>query len=342
MSTAGGDRDCVVVGAGSVGLNLAARLRRSGAGVLVVTRRPETAEALSREGVRLSDPAAGSGFSASVESVCGWESLPPERLSGIVLLCMRQDDLDEAAGALFHRQPRATPVCVQNGVGHEARLARRFDRVLGLVVRQTCTRDEAVGVRALGPGRLVVGAARESRDLPGALARRDALATSLAAAGFDTALTPHLEADRWLKLCVNLMSAPNALVRREDHATPAFVELKARLLEEARRALAAGGVEASSCDGRDRSLDAEIAHQRSSLERGTSARALPVYNSVWTALRAGGPLESPRFHRRIVELAERHGRTAPLNRRMIDVLERCAREHLGPECVTAAELLGGD
>jgi 2-dehydropantoate 2-reductase len=329
----------VVVGAGSVGLHLAARLRRAGHAVLVVTRRADSARVIAQEGIELSDPAEGGRFTAAVEAACGLEAVDPARLRGIVLLCTRIPDLDSVAAALARRQPAATPACIQNGIGHESHLARRFDRVVGVVVRQTSTRTDPARVRATGRGRLIVGAGVESRDAPGARAARDALAGAFAAAGFDTGVSDDLDGDRWLKLCINLMSTPNAVVRPADHATRAFVELKARLLEEARDALRAAGIEPRSGDGRDRSLEEEIHHQRASLDQGTSGRAWPIYNSVWTALREGRPLETPRFHRRIVELALAHGGQAPLNARMIRVLERCAAEGLGPESSSAAELL---
>jgi 2-dehydropantoate 2-reductase len=130
-------------------------------------------------------------------------------------------------------------------------------------------------------------------------------------------------------------------VRRADHATQAFVECKARLLEEARGVLAAAGVAARSCDGRDRSLDEEIRHQRASLAAGTSARALPLYNQVWSSLRAGAPLEADAYHRRVLALARRHGVPAPLNERVLRLLLDARNRRRGPECLSAAELLGG-
>ena len=60
------------------------------------------------------------------------------------------------------------------------------------------------------------------------LAAMRAYADELRAAGYDVGISQRIGEDRWLKLCVNLMSAPNALIRREDHATRAFVEIKAR------------------------------------------------------------------------------------------------------------------
>jgi 2-dehydropantoate 2-reductase len=135
------------------------------------------------------------------------------------------------------------------------------------------------------------------------------------------------------------MSAPNALIRRADHTTRAFVEVKARLLEEARAVLRAARIHASSCDGKDRSLDQEIAYQRESLALGTSARSLPVYNQVWAALRQGGDVEADRYHRRVLELARVHGIPAPQNARVLAALEHAVRQRAGPESLGAEELL---
>jgi 2-dehydropantoate 2-reductase len=153
-------------------------------------------------------------------------------------------------------------------------------------------------------------------------------------------ISSRIAEDRWLKLCVNLMSAPNALIRREDHDSPPFVEVKARLLEEAQAVLAATGIEARSCDGKDRSLDQEIRHQRESLERGTSARRLPLYNQVWSSLQSDAPLEADGYHQRILELAAARGLRAPTHARVLEKLIEAKTGRRGPECLQAAELLG--
>jgi 2-dehydropantoate 2-reductase len=167
----------------------------------------------------------------------------------------------------------------------------------------------------------------------------EALAQDLRRADYDVGISSRIAEDRWLKLCVNLMSAPNALIRRADHDTREFVEVKARLLEEAREVLTANQIAARSCDGRDRSLDEEIRHQRESLARGTSARRLPLYNQVWSSLRSDAPLEADGYHRRILELAAARGIDAPANARMLHKLVEAKSGRLGPECFSAAELL---
>jgi 2-dehydropantoate 2-reductase len=330
----GGGERVGIVGAGSVGLVLGARLASSGCEVLFLTRRAEQAARLAREGVLLEDPATGARVGAPVQAT----HRPEQAAAGLegrpVLFCTRTPDLAHVAAALARFSAGGVAVAAQNGIDPEALLAEHFPRVLGLVVRQTCTRVDDRAARATGTGRLVVGP-----RAPSALPHAEGLARCLARAGYDVGLSRDLAADRWLKLCVNLMSAPNALSVRRDHTSAEFVEVKARLLEEARDVLAAAGIRAASCDGRDRSLEEEIAYQRAALARGDSARALPLYNQVWSALRHGGPLEADGYHETVLALARRHGISAPVNQRVLALLRRAARESRGPESLRAAELL---
>jgi 2-dehydropantoate 2-reductase len=223
---------------------------------------------------------------------------------------------------------------VQNGLDGESHLAQRFATVIGVVYRQTCTRKTPHSAASMGSGRLVVGL-----HPTGSTPEVAQLASRFEAAGYDVGRSERIAEDRWLKLCVNLMSAPNALIARCDHATPEFVEIKTRLLEEARGVLRAAGITTRSCDGRDRSLDDEIEFQRTALMRGHSARSLPLYNQVWSALQHGGPVEADIYHQRVIELAAAHKIEAPMNARVLAALENAVRGSLGPESLSSAELL---
>jgi len=325
-----------VYGAGAVGLVLGARLARGGDEVVFLVRRPELAERICAEGVRFEDPASGASFTAQARAVAAPADLPETFRAGPILFCMRASETASAAAALASAAPNAVVASFQNDLENEAILARHFPVVLGAPLRQTCTRTAPNAALATGGGRVVLG-----RHPSGASPTLEALAARLRAAGYDVGISARIAEDRWLKLCVNLMSAPNALIRRPDHTTRAFVESKARLLEEARAALFAAGISARSCDGRDRSLAQEIAWQRASLERGESARDLPIYNQVWSALRHGAPLEADAYHQRILRLAAENGVPAPVNARVLEVLLRQAASAAGPESVAAAEILGG-
>jgi 2-dehydropantoate 2-reductase len=324
-----------VVGAGAVGLALAARLARSGLPVRLVTRDSGSAGRLESRGIRVEDPESGERWCAAVRAVAGIENADLRCADHPLLICVREPDTEALASRLAEVAPGVAVANVQNGVEGDSLLARRFSRVIGAVWRQTCTRVEPDLVRFTGRGRVVVGLHPQ-----GSAPEVDALARDLRRAGFDVGVSPRIAEDRWLKLCVNLMSAPNALIRREDHQSPPFVEVKVRLLEEAQAALAAAGIEARSCDGRDRSLDQEIHHQRQALELGTSARRLPLYNQVWSSLRSEAPLEADGYHRRILELAQLHGLRAPTNARVLEKLIEAKTGRRGPECMSAAELLG--
>ena len=321
-----------VVGAGSVGLALAARLALGGVRVLVVTRRFEAARLLAERGLEAEDPASGARRGCAVRASCVPAAIDPA--AGPIFVCTRVDGVAAVARALAGRV--AALVTFQNDVVSEEAAAPFVPRVIGGVWRETATRvaDDRVRYALERPGRAILGL-HPSGSHPDV----EAAAAVLRLGGIDVSVSPAIGRDKWLKLCVNLMSTPNALVRRPDHTAPAFVEVKVRLLEEARAALSAAGIDATPCDGRDRTLDAEIAFQREALARGASARHIPLYNQVWTGLRHGAPLEADAYHERILALARQHGTAAPVNALVLARLLDAARNNRGPECSSARELL---
>ena len=324
-----------IVGAGSVGLTLAARLSASGQAVRLRTRRPEAAQALCSHGLRTEHAATGARGRFQVDAIAAseataWDGDP-------VLLCTRGDAVEEACEQLAALSPASLVVTFQNDVVSEEVAGRHVERVAGGVWRETCTQLSDHEVRFLTdrPGRAILGVHPKGEH-----AEVVALAGSLENAGIRTGVSAEIGADKWLKLCVNLMSAPNALVVRQDHSEAAFVQIKVQLLEEARSVLRAAGIHPSSCDGQDRSLDEEIEFQQASLSKGTSARPIPLYNQVWRALQRRGWLEADAYHDRIIRLGEEHGIPTPANRRTLEILLRASNDRTGPEKVRALQLLG--
>lgn len=324
--------DVTVVGAGSVGLSLGARLSRAGCNVTMLARNDETATSLEANGIEVHDPASGERFRARPRITAGWNTIEDD--GRILLLCVRAPDTEDVVRECARVAPSSVIACAQNDVDNEACAALAFERVIGVVVRQTCTRTDSNATNALGQGRIIVGAYTDTARDP---ALR--LGAGFAAAGYDVGVSQDIAADKWLKLCVNLMSVPNAVIDPAEHATPDFIEIKTRILEEARDVLAAARTRAESCDGRDRSLDEEIAFQRTSLERGVSARRLPVYNAVWGSLRHGSALEADLYHQRVLALAAEYNLSAPMNQRALDLLVRAQREQRGPESFHCADFL---
>ena len=324
-----------IVGAGAVGLALAARLARAGESVQLITRRPEEARLLREAGLVAEHPAGGTAFRVELDAR-SWQEAEGDSDEHPVLICTRSDAVEEVCRSLSARA-EAGVVTLQNDVVSEDVAAGLIAPVFGGVWRETCTRLGANRVRFLfnRPGRAILGLHPRGTS-PAA----QGLARVFENAGIRTGVSSEIGKDKWLKLCVNLMSTPNALVRREDHATRAFSEVKIRLLEEALAVLAAAGIETGSCDGADRSLEEEIEFQRAAQATGNSARAIPLYNQVWAALRHGGYLEADSYHQRIVALAREYDTPAPTNRRVLAALRAAAASAAGPESAAAAELLG--
>ncbi|MHC4134373.1 MAG: ketopantoate reductase family protein [Planctomycetota bacterium] len=240
-----------------------------------------------------------------------------EEPEGTILLCVHAPDV----AALCARWPGRSVVTWQNGVASEE-TAARWCRVIGGVWRMTCTLTEPGRVLFTRRGRVVVGRHPQGRKDDHEVA---ALAADLRAAGFDVGISERIAVDKWLKLCLNLTSAPHALIRKRDHGRPEFGALKAALLEEARDVLLAAGIEARSCDGRDLPLEEEIEKHR---EGGTRRR--PVFNDTWRQL-AQGRRPKSLYHDTFVDLA---GGGAPRNAAMLELVVRAT----GPECYSVGEV----
>jgi 2-dehydropantoate 2-reductase len=101
-----------VVGAGSIGSLYAAHLATV-CGALVLTRRPEHAEALNLEGLRVS---GRHDFTARIRAAADPRELPDPDL---VILATKTTELESAAARLEGLFPSAIVMTVQNGLGAE-------------------------------------------------------------------------------------------------------------------------------------------------------------------------------------------------------------------------------
>ena len=110
-------RRVCVVGAGTIGSLLAGHLSRV-AEVWVLTRRPEHAARLEREGLRISGKSELRGHVRATSDVA---ELPPFDLG---IIAVKATDLEQAARRLSGRAPEATLMTIQNGLGAEEIVAR--------------------------------------------------------------------------------------------------------------------------------------------------------------------------------------------------------------------------
>jgi 2-dehydropantoate 2-reductase len=241
------------------------------------------------------------------------------------VLCITVQNPDLEA-ALIQAAPLAehTVITWQNGIRAEERAASHFPHLIGGVVRCTATVLAPGEVRLRAPGSLIVG--RWPRGVDAEVA---SIAGDLKAAGFTVAVSPEIQADKALKLLVNVISGPAVLLERTGKE-PLLALLQTRLLEEALAVFDAAGIEARPASGLGETPEALLAHFRSGGSAPDTSGG--VYNSTWQNLRHRRPrLENDAYQGEIVRLGARFGVPAPVNARVLAVLEDVQRRGLGPE-----------
>jgi 2-dehydropantoate 2-reductase len=185
------ERVCVV-GAGVIGSLYAAHLARL-RDVWVLTRRPEHAEALNAEGVRVS---GRHDFTARLHATAAAAELPDFDL-GIV--ATKATEVDAAGGRLAGRFPQAALMTVQNGLGAEEILRRHGDwRLVSAVTFMSGTRHADTHVEYILDTETWLG---PYADTPYELV--DEAARLLVDSGLHARALPDLRPAQWSKLIFN-------------------------------------------------------------------------------------------------------------------------------------------
>ncbi|NDY41365.1 2-dehydropantoate 2-reductase [Dissulfurirhabdus thermomarina] len=230
-----------VVGPGAVGCLLAASLHRAGFQVALLDHRPDRAARLAA-GLRVEDPGGGR-----------WEAAPavsadPARLRprDWIVIAVKQPDTERAAeAARALSAPGALVISLQNGLGHEAVLARAFapERVVLGVTAQGATLVGEGRVRHAGRGETRIGPLSPEEMPAAGLAP---LAAAFSRAGWPTRVEADIRPLVWRKLLVNVgINAVTALTGLPNGALldhPETRRLQELAVEEARRVAGALGV----------------------------------------------------------------------------------------------------
>lgn len=307
----------VVMGAGAVGGFVGGRLAAAGNEVHFVGR-AATLDAWRSRGLRLTDlEQAELRLSAGALHL---HEQPPALPGALVLLTVKCGATRAAALQLAAALPPGTPVLsLQNGVHNveeAAQAAARLAWIPGVV---------AFNVAELAPGHLHRGTSGGI-----AAAAHAALAPwlpHLAAAGLAVQTHADLRPVQWGKLLLNLNNPVNAL---------AGLPLRAQLLDrdcrrvtaalqaEALGVLAAAGIRPASLTPLAPRWAVQVLRLPTPLFRVVAARMLRIDASARSSmaddLARGRPTEIDAICGAVVRLAQAHGRDAPLNRRMVELL----------------------
>jgi thiosulfate/3-mercaptopyruvate sulfurtransferase len=327
----------VIIGAGAVGVTLAAELQAAGRDVVLVARGAQLAK-LRAGSVRYIGPAGTRQLNLAAVGGPGGMALTTDDV--LVLATKTQDA--EAALADWAWQPVECPpdggtrlaaqalpvVTVQNGMDAERAALRRFAAVFGGVIwipASYLTPGEVALASSPAPGVIWLG---RYPDGPADTDPRLAvIAADLRAAGFEVQVVADLSRWKSAKLLAAVTFALDALYQPSD-----LRDAAARLLrEEARYILTASGLRIA-----DMAADAAVNLDRFNIKRQPGQ---PWGTSSWQSLTRSGTLESDYLNGEILLLARLLGLTASASEAILERIRRAGRDATPPRSLGEDDLL---
>lgn len=312
----------LVMGAGAVGCYVGARLQAAGAEAHFIGR-PRVLDALRTHGLTVTD--LDGGVQHLAPSALRLHDAPPAAPGALVLLCVKSGATADAARALA---PGGLVLSLQNGLSNAA-AAQAANPALAVLPGMV-----PFNVAELGPGRY-------HRGTTGTLAAQDDArlrrwGALFAAAGLPLALHVDLQPVQWGKLLLNLNNPVNALsglplraqLLDRDHR-----RVLAALQDEALAALAAAGIAPAQLTPLPPARLPAVLRLPNWLFQRVAARMLRIdekaRSSMADDLALGRRTEVDALCGEVVRLARAHGRDAPLNARIAELVERDPRPRSG-------------
>jgi len=325
--------DVLVMGAGTIGCFIGGSLAAEGVRVIFVGR-PRVLEALARRGLTVSDLDGTERF-VPPETLFLADHVPAGIRPSLVLLTVKSAATAEAAAELAAVLPAGTPVLsLQNGISNAAVAAKAAPMLYvlpGMV---------PYNVAEIAPGEF-------HRGTTGRLAAQRSRALRPWLAVFDRAGVPIDRYDdmlpvQWGKLLLNLNNPVNALSGlplREQLLERGYRRCLAALMDEALDAVSwANIVPAKLASVSPRRMPA-ILRLPTPLFRLVAARMLRIdamaRSSMADDLALGRRTEIDALCGEVVRLAKSNGASAPLNEKMVELMEAWPER---PEHLSAQEL----
>ncbi len=322
----------IVFGAGAVGSTIGGMLALKNHEVLLICRKSHVDAIQEQKGLRIKS-STGEYFTA----VQAYSEVNQDMFQDDTCVFFTPKSYDTKTGVelLARAAPADIPVVgFQNGISNEAIIAETFPNLYGGVYKMTCSCLQPGFVSLRRFGRLAVGKFPKGTD---AFTRK--LSEMLIEAGFQTVQSKNIACDKWLKLAVNLHSTVHAIIDGMDHETPEFLKIKMGLFEEAEKVFRARKIKAKSCDTHDFTIKEMIDELKRPRASSTRA-AMWVRNSTWQNLYLNRKeIENSYFHGPIIEMAREHKIDVPFNEVVLEMVQECHRDKLGPEAYRVADLL---
>jgi len=312
----------LVMGAGSVGCYLGGLLAASGHTVHFVGR-PRVLDALDRHGLQIT-ACDGRKKHVPAEQLHLHETPPVGLAADVTLLCVKSGATFEAAQALQHSLlPGSLVLSMQNGVSNAERAqtaAPALDVRAGMVPFNVA--ELAPGHFHRGTtGKLVVQGSASDTTVTH-------LAQAFAGQGVGLELRDDLRAVQWGKLVINLNNPVNALSGlplRAQLLQRGYRRCVAALQSEALDVLEAAGYKVAPFTPLPPRRLAQALGLPTPLFRMLARRMLKIddkaRSSMADDLQLGRTTEIDALCGEVVRLAHRQGRQAPLNARMLTLVQ---------------------
>jgi 2-dehydropantoate 2-reductase len=310
----------VVLGAGSIGCFVGGAWAAAGAKVSLVGRERVGTE-IAQHGLTLTDH---EGWRVRVEPERIDFSTKPAALAraDVVLLCVKSQDTDQAARQIArHAARKPVVISFQNGVSNPERLAAALpalEIVAGMV---------PFNVAHLGRGRWHKGTSGELAAGEHAVTRQIAARVDGGPARLRVA--PNMTALAWGKLLINLNNAVNALSGEtllEQLGKRDYRRVLAASIVEALDLLQAAGIEPAQIGPLPPKLLPHAIAAPDFIFRNLLLRVQKIdphaRSSLADDLAAGRPTEIDYLNGEVVALAERLGRSAPVNRAILELVKQ--------------------
>ncbi|WP_282941511.1 2-dehydropantoate 2-reductase [Paenibacillus sp. RC67] len=248
-----------VIGAGALGMLIAAALAEAGVQIELVTRSREQAEKLSAEGLQLVKMKKKAGMDQhkitvrpSITTAEDLESNPDQQAApDWILLMVKQTAVTDklAQSIAAQMKPETRLICFQNGIGHTETLSRfiPIDQIWIAVTTEGALRHHSHGVEHTGSGITWLGPMNMANDEKKLNLLEKKLQNMFQDAGFSVSLSNKITSKVWNKLLINsvinpltaILQIPNGMLTQ----LPAITPLMRALFEEGVRLANKLGIE---------------------------------------------------------------------------------------------------
>ncbi len=327
-----------VMGAGAIGCYIGGRLASHGGDVVLVGR-ASLGDEIARDGLRITDDR---GFDETVHGVRFATEPAALAACDVVLVTVKAIDTAACAREIAPHVARgAAIVSLQNGVRNPSilreALAPRDIAALGAMVPFNVKRSGAHFHRGTS------GVIFVERNMDNGSAA--SFVSELCACGIPAALTSDIMGILWGKLLINLNNAVNALAGiplREQLFVRAYRKLMAASMAEGLEALARANIKPITELKAPLSLAPYLLRLPTPLFRLAAAPMIRIdpiaRSSMWDDLERRRKTEIDLLNGEVVELAERVGTRAPVNRAIVMRVRAAEDARAGSPHLSAEEI----